>query len=194
MKKEVEILVEVLDKKKDAIKKLSDFKFLGNKKTLDVYLFDPKSDELKPDKNGQLKNCLRIRNKDEKASLAYKVDHFDKKGIWLYSDEYETNVSDFKKTLEIFKKLGYQELIKIENIKSTFITNKYEIVLEEVKNLGLFMEVERHNVGTKEDIVKVKMEIWNWIQKLGINVGLELTMGKPELMLRKTKNLTKLLK
>ena len=56
------------------------------------------------------------------------------------------------------------------------------------------MEVERHNVGTKEDIVKVKMEIWNWIQKLGINVGLELTMGKPELMLRKTKNLTKLLK
>ncbi len=185
MKKEVEILVEVFDKKKEAIKKLSDFKFLGNKKTLDIYLFNPKRDELKPDKNGQLKNCLRIRSKDKKASLAYKVDHFDIKGIWLYSDEYEIDVSDFKKTLAIFKKLGYQELVKIENIKSTFVTGKYEIVLEDVKNLGIFMEVERHNVGPKEDIIKVKMEIWNWIQKLGINVGLELTMGKPELMLKK---------
>ena len=89
------------------------------------------------------------------------------------------------RTLQIFKKLGYKELVKIENIKSTFITPKYEVVLEDVKNLGYFMEVERHNVKSNENIVKVKKEIWAWIQKLGINVGLELKMGKPELMLRK---------
>lgn len=188
MKKEVEILVEIFDKKKDALKKLSGFKFLGNKKTLDIYLFDPKRDDLKPDKNGQLKNCLRIRNKDDKTSIAYKLDHFDKKGLWLYSDEYEVESSDFKNTLEIFKKLGFKELVRIDNIKSTFVTGKYEIVLEDVKNLGLFMEVERHNVGPKENIIKVKKEIWNWIQKLNIEVGLELTMGKPELMLRKNKS------
>ncbi len=187
MKKEVEILVEVFDKKKDALKKLSGFKFLGNKKTLDVYLFDPKRDDLKPNKNGQLKNCLRIRNKDGKASVAYKLDHFDKKGLWLYSDEYEIESSDFKNTIEIFKKLGFEELVKIENIKSTFVTGKYEIVLEDVKNLGIFMEVERHNVGPKENIVKVKKEIWNWIQKLGIKAVLDLQIGKPERMLRKLK-------
>ncbi|MFA5652086.1 MAG: class IV adenylate cyclase [Candidatus Paceibacterota bacterium] len=188
MKKEVEILVEVFDNKKSALKKLSDFKFFDNKKTVDIYLFDPKRDELKPDKKGQLKNCLRIRNKENEASLAYKIDHFDEKGIWLYSDEYEIESSSFENTLEIFKKLGFKELIKIENTKSTFITDEYEIVLEDVKNLGLFMEVERHNVGPKENIVEVKKEIWNWIQKLGIKVGLELTMGKPELMLRKINN------
>jgi len=187
MKKEVEILVEVFDNKKNVLKKLTGFRFLGNKKTLDIYLFDPKRTGLRPDKNGQLKNCLRIRNKDGKASLAYKIDHFNKKGIWLYSDEYETEIFDFKNTLEIFKKLGYKELIRIENIKSTFITSKYEIVLEDVKNLGLFMEVEKHNVSSKDNIVKVKKEIWNWMQKLGINLGLELAMGKPELMLRKMK-------
>ena len=78
MKKEVEILVEVFDKKKKAIKKLSMCKFLGNNKTLDIYIFDPKSNSLKPDKNGQLKNCLRIRSKNRKTYVAYKVDYFDK--------------------------------------------------------------------------------------------------------------------
>ena len=164
---------------------MGDFKFLGDKKTLDVYFFDPKRDDLQPDKKGQLKNCLRLRNKDGKASVAYKVDHFDKKGIWLYSDEYETEVTDFSKIGEIFNKLGLEELIRIENTKSTFVTENYEIVLEDVKDLGIFMEVERHNVHDKEDILKVKEEILNWIKNLNIKVSLELTMGKPELMLRK---------
>lgn len=185
MKKEVEILVEVFDKKVDVLRKLKFLKFLGNKKTIDIYFFDPKRGDLKPDKDGQLKRCLRLRNKCNEASMTYKVDHFDKKGIWLYSDEYESKVSNFYKTKEIFSKLGFNELIRIENTKSTFINNKYEIVLEDVKNLGIFMEVERHSVNAKEDIVKVKEEIWNWIKKLNINVSLELTMGKPELMLRK---------
>jgi predicted adenylyl cyclase CyaB len=185
MKKEVEILVEVFDKKKDALRKLSGFKFLGNKKTLDIYLFDPKRYDLKPDKKEQLKNCLRIRNMDKKTFITYKFDHFDKKGLWLYSDEYEVESSNFKNTLEIFKKLGYKELIRIENIKSTFVTDKYEIVLEDVKNLGIFMEVERHNVGPKENIIKVKKEIFGYIQKLGIKASLDLQMGKPERMLRK---------
>ena len=79
----------------------------------------------------------------------------------------------------------------IENTKSTFVTGKYEIVLEDVKNLGLFMEIERNNVGPKEKIEKIKKEIWNWIKKLDINTSLELTMGKPELMLRKQNKLTK---
>lgn len=185
MKKEVEILVRVFDKKTNVIGKLANLKFLGNKKTLDVYFFDPKREDLKPDKSGQLKRCLRVREKDGKSAVAYKVDHFNKKGIWLYSDEYETETFDFPKTVEILKKLGLKELVRIENIKSTFVNNKYEIVLEDVKNLGLFMEVERRDVGEKESILKIKKEIWNWIKNLNMKVSLELTMGKPELMLRK---------
>ena len=185
MKKEVEILVEIFDKKKNVLKKLSHLKFLGNKKTLDIYFFDPKRKDLQPDKNGQLKNCLRLRNKDGESSIAYKVDHFDKNGIWLYSDEYESLIPDFSVMKEIFEKLGFKELIKIENVKSTFIDKKYEIVIEDVKNLGLFMEVERHSVHAKENITEVKKEIWDWIKNLGIKASTELTMGKPELMLRK---------
>ena len=185
MKKEVEILVEVLENKKKALGKLVSLGFLGEKKTIDIYFFDPNRSDLKPDKKGQLKRCLRVRSKDGESSVAYKVDHFDKSGVWLYSDEYESEVSDYLKIGEIFKKLGLKELVKIENTKYTFSNNKYEVVLEDVKGLGLFMEVERNKVGSKEDIIKVKEEIWNWIKSLDIKVSLELKMGKPELMLRK---------
>lgn len=191
MKKEVEILVEVLDTKEEALKKLAVLKSIGDKKTVDIYFFDPKREDLKPDKDGQLKNCLRVRNKDGESSIAYKIDHFDKKGIWLYSDEYESEVSDYLKIDDILKKLGLKELVRIENIKSTFVNDKYEVVLEEVTGLGLFMEVERHDIEDNEDIVNIKKEIWDWIQGLGIKIGLEQTMGKPELMLRKNKSLNK---
>ena len=148
-------------------------------------MFDPKQKSSKLNKKNQLKNCLRVRNKDGKTFLTYKFSYFDKNDIWLYSDEYEVETSDFKNTLEIFKKLGYKELVRIENVKSTFITSKYEIVLEDVKNLGTFLEVERHNVGPKENIEKIKKEIWDWMQKLGIKIGPDSHLGKPEMMLKK---------
>lgn len=189
MKKEVEILVEVFDKKKFALKKLSGLKFLGDKKIVDIYLFDSKREDLKPDKHGQLKKSLRIRSKDNEASITYKVDHFNKEGVWLYSDEHETVVNNYDETREIFSKLGFKELVRIENIKSTFVNDKYEIVIEDVKNLGIFMEVERLKVGPREDIIEIKKEIWDWIKSLNINISRELAIGKPELMLRKNNNI-----
>ena len=75
--------------------------------------------------------------------------------------------------------------MEINNIKHTYYTREYEIVLEEVKDLGLFLEVERLKVGDKEDIVFVKKEIFNFIKSLDIEIGEELDSGKPELMLNK---------
>ncbi len=185
MKKEVEILVEVLEDKALAMEKLAGLNYLGDKQTLDVYFFDPLREDLQADSDGQLKNCLRIRQQDDKTLLAYKIDHFNEQGIWLYSDEIETVVADYDKIEMILIKLDLKELIRIENTKSTYTTDKYEVVLEEVKNLGLFMEVERHDVSDDEDIIKVKEEIWQWLTGLNIKATQELTMGKPELMLRK---------
>lgn len=185
MKKEVEILVEVFGSKEEVVSKLKFCKYVGEKIVTDIYLFDPKRDDLKPDQSGQLTKCLRIRKSGEKSFMTYKLDYFDTNGIWLYSDECETEIGDFEKILSIFLELGFEELVKIENKKSVFVTDKYEIVLEEVKDLGLFLEVESLEVSDGDDIIQVKKEIWDWIQSLGINVGLEMTMGKPELMLRK---------
>jgi len=214
--KEVEILVEILEDKESVLKKLEQFNFVGVKKVLDVYFTDSKREELKPDEKGRLNNCFRLRKtrldssrqEDDKNYLAFKKDHFEN-DIWSHSDEYETEVEDFETTMEIIRHLGFEVLIEIENEKHTFLTDKprtlfsklfnrpatenqevrgkYEIVFEDVKNLGLFLEVERLKVGDDENIEEIKKEIWKFIKNLNIKTSKELNAGKPELMLNKNK-------
>jgi predicted adenylyl cyclase CyaB len=185
MNKEIEVLVEVFDKKANVLKKLKGFKFEGAKKTLDIYFFDPKRKNLKPHKDCRLKECLRIRTKSNKSYLAYKIDHFNKKGIWSHSDEHEIEISNSQTALKIIEHLGFKELVKLENTKHTFLSDKYEIVFEDVKNLGIFLEVEAINAKPHESVKKVKIDILKFIESLNIKTGPELNSGKPELLLKK---------
>ena len=59
-----------------------------------------------------------------------------------------------------------------------------QIVFEEVRNLGYFLEVETLNVDDSADVKKIKEKIQDFINKLNFNVSPELNMGKPELMLK----------
>ncbi len=181
---EIEILVEVydsVDKIKKLFKKLN-FKYVGKKKTIDEYYYDPKRSELKPDKNGQLYHCLRLRQKNNEYFITYKDDVF-KGEKWIYSDEYETKVESIDTLKTIFDKLGLVKFIEINNEKETYTTDNYEIVIENVKDLGIFMEVEY--CGSSDDIDKIKKDIQTFIDNLNINVSDELNVGKPELYLKK---------
>lgn len=183
--KEIEILVEVYSPIEDVIKILNKFTYEGIKETIDVYYYDPTRKNLKPNSKGEIDECLRVRTKDNKNYITYKVDNFDN-GKWLYSDEYETEVGNIYMVTEILKKLGLKELLTIHNSKKTYVTDKYEIVLETVKDLGYFLEVE---YCTNEDVSvsSVKEEIQKFIDELGIKVSKELNMGKPEMMIKKFK-------
>ncbi len=179
--REIEILVKVFDSKKVALSKLKKFKSKGVKKTYDIYFYDPKLEIKKNIKNPN----FRLRKKDDKCYMTYKKDYRDKKGKWIYSDEHEIEISDFDDALKIINHLGLKPLVEVENKKHTFLKGKYEIVLEDVKNLGLFLEVEKLKVSNKENVANLKKEIQKFINSLEIKVGKELNLGKPELILNK---------
>lgn len=182
--KEIEILIEVKSSKDEALKALGQFRSEGVKKTLDVYFYDPLRTDLQADAEGKLNACFRLRQKDGKNTIAYKVDHFEGEE-WSHSDEYETEVKDFDTALQIVEKLGLQELVRIDNEKHTYMTDEYEIVLEDVKDLGLFMEVEKLKEVLDDKVSETKEEIRQFVQGLAIEFGQEQNAGKPELMLRK---------
>jgi predicted adenylyl cyclase CyaB len=181
--KEIEILVEVLDKKETALAILEKFEFKGEKEIIDTYFFDPLRKESQPEEGNYPTQWLRIRKKGDKNYITFKEDLFEK-NIWTHSEELETEIKDIKIVEEIIKKLGLKELVKIKNRKHTFETKDYEIVLEEVENLGLFLEVEKLNVTDDENVNKTKKEIQQFVDNLKIKTTGELNLGKPELMLR----------
>ena len=114
--KEIEILVEVYDDIKSIKDKFKDFKYIGLKHTIDEYYYDPKREELKPNKNNELNHCLRLRTTNNEYSITYKDDVFDN-NKWLYSNEYETKVENINITREIFNKLGLKKFIEIDGKK-----------------------------------------------------------------------------
>ena len=181
--KEIEILVEVYDDINLIKEKFKNFEYIGLKKTIDEYFYDPLREDLKPDKFGGLNHCLRLRQKNNEYSITYKDDIFEN-NKWIFSKEYETKLESIEMTKEIFNKLGLKKFIEINNEKEAYKYDKYEIVLESVKDLGIFMEVE---LCTNEDIdiKNEKNKIQEFINSLGINISEELNIGKPELYMKK---------
>ena len=181
--KEIEVLVEVYDDILNIKRKFEKSNYEGLKETIDEYYYDPKRDTLKPDKENQLSHCLRLRSKNDNYFITYKDDVFED-GKWLYSNEYETKVESIDIIKEIFEKLGLVKFIKIENKKETYTYDNYEIVIEDVKDLGIFMEVE-YCTNEDVDVKFIKKEIQNFIDGLGLNVSEELNMGKPEMYMKR---------
>lgn len=181
--KEIEILVEVYDdinKAKDSLKK---FKYEGMKKTIDEYYYDPLRNTLKPDDNNKIYHCLRLRQKNNEYFITYKDDVFDGKK-WLYSNEYETKIESIDMLKEIFNRLGLVKFIEINNEKEIYKYDEYEIALENVKDLGIFLEVE-YSTNDDVDVKQIKKNIQDFINSLNINVSDELNIGKPEMYLKK---------
>ena len=181
--KEIEILVELYDDFYKVKKVLDQYDFVGIKKVIDEYYYDPMRDDLKPDKNNKLYNCLRLRQKNDDFTITYKNDVYDE-DKWLFSNEFETKIESINIFKNILAKLGFKKYIEINNTKYTYIYKKYEIVLEEVKDLGIFMEVE-YCTDEDVDVKEIKEEINEFINNLSINHSEELNMGKPEMYLKK---------
>jgi len=167
---EIEVLVPLKGNLNKSIKKLEDqFNSFYFELIHDIYY------KVKP------RTSLRLRSIDDILDqLTYKQDIYKGKE-WIYSDEYETEV-DFIGMKKILDKLFdvYVEL----RIKRYYIdTDNYKIVIDQVKGLGNFLEVERKKKA--RDIDKAKQEIRDFIKTLDLDLGQELNKGKPELMAEK---------
>ncbi len=193
--KEIEILYDLLNTIDEAQQLISEFSFensekfvfMGKFNTKDTYFHSPFHPDLDPDTEMRLRSALRVRTKEGVSSITYKNDHFDKNDVWLYSDETETSLENGDTMIRILKSLMFEELVCIESIKYIYHSEDYELVIEDVKDLGNFIEVEYRTVDeiAAEEVVDIKKAIRELVQRIGVTVGAEMNAGKPELMLRK---------
>lgn len=182
--REIEVLAELYDDIATAKTKLKNCEYKGAKLTVDTYYYDPKRKNLQLNAKNKLTECCRLREKDDKYYVAYKVDKYNA-GKWQCSEEYETEVKDLHTMEMIFDCLGLEILVVVNNTKHTFENGDFEIVIEEVEDLGNFIEVEAKNDDDRFSINEVKAKIYQFIDNLGLNISDELNSGKPELLLNK---------
>ncbi len=79
-------------------------------------------------------------------------------------DELEVEVSDFDTTVEILKRLGYEEDVVVRKRRLVYRLGDVTFELSEVEGLGGFLDIE----VISDDVEGAKRMIWEVAEKLGL--------------------------
>jgi len=126
---------------------------------------------------------LRIRGENNKTILNLKIHVKDE----LDCIEKEIIVNDSKEMLEIIEKIGYHEVARVNKKRIKCNYHDYEICLDEVENLGVFIEVEKKS---DKDVEKVRDGIMVFLRQFGVKEGDRVFFGYDTLLFNEGKELT----
>lgn len=115
----------------------------------------------------------KYRFKSGKPRLRIRENKTANKFSWEYhqpidafgAKEYEVNIDDPKVAKLILKKLNYEIEAVIDKVREEYKFKSLNIVLDKVKGLGQFMEVEIMNSSRKESL----KQIHDFYNKIGIS-------------------------
>lgn len=143
-------------------------KKIADRHQLDVYLSPPHKTFFKTP------HYLRVRQDllNKTSSFDYHYCHRDKRqekgsGVTTAAHEREVEVKDGAKLLTILKEnLDFTENTRIEKKREVFNLDIFEIVLDQVKNLGNFIEIEMD--AELADREKCEAKIIEFMAELGV--------------------------
>jgi predicted adenylyl cyclase CyaB len=120
---------------------------------------------------------LRLRKSPKGAFITYK--HFFPENIKKtdYCDEFETKIDNFEAMEKMFKSLDFKEAAVVEKSRTTWMFEEVEVVIDEVADLGFYIELEATgNFGNPQD---GKQYLYQILKKLNAEVGEEDLRGYP---------------
>ncbi|MEP7104063.1 MAG: class IV adenylate cyclase [Candidatus Dojkabacteria bacterium] len=124
------------------------------------------------------KDYLRVRMTEKGDSVCLKRFEIDfETGKSKNIDEIEYNASNGQEAFKLFKALGYTDITDVSKTRDVYDYENYEIVIDNVKGLGFFAEVELKNFPEDKDIREGFKIIRSFIQKMGFKTYLECKRG-----------------
>ncbi len=178
MNEEIEIKVALKNpaQVEETLNKIA--KFINSKEQVDQY-FTPKNHDFFKQK--PVTEFLRIRTDKDNSSLDYHFCHFDNNNDLLKSDEYETEINNPEVFASTLKNLGFIKKVTVTKLRKTFIYKDFEIVLDFIKELGPFLEVEaKKSFGTAE---QTRAECLKILKEINAEWDKPINKGYPELVL-----------
>ena len=79
--------------------------------------------------------------------------------------------------------LGLTEVVRVVKKRRTTKYKEYEICVDEIENLGAFIEVER--ISGEEDAERIQQEMTDFLLSLGVSPEDKVSKGYDILMLEK---------
>lgn len=127
---------------------------------------------------------LSVRSRNGKTILNYKHFYPENVEITTHCNEFETEISDENSLQKILESLDFRPLMVIEKERDYYTYgDEFEIVLDNVKDLGFFVEIEAlKDFGGHEQTKKRLME---FAAKIGIDATNMDPRGYIEMLLRK---------
>jgi len=131
---------------------------------------------------------LRIRTNPDKTVFEYDKS-INKKadGEQECANEYETEISQPEEFKKILGFLNFKKVVTVEKLREYWDCEDFEVSLDNVKDLGLFIEVEAK--GDFENTKKAKEECVSFLKKLEFKNYEEhqIKKGYPVLLLEKNR-------
>lgn len=179
---EVEICVKLENHDEAKLRLEKAGKFIKTIHQIDIYLTPSHRDFMAPKHPCEF---LRIRNNDDKE-FSFEYHYCNDAGSENYhTEEMEVTVSDPEVLKKIMDSLNFKEVVTVDKTREVWDCGDFEVVLDFVKELGYFMEIE-----AKKDfggIEKTKEACYNFLKELNIqHLGLSIK-GYVSLLLEKQK-------
>jgi len=142
--------------------------FQGAEHHKEVYLDNPQATFFftKPSGEKDALNYLRIRWSNKNGSVCLKK-WYEQNGKTTHCDEYETDVKNPETLLSLLGQLSYTNQTWVEKKRQKFLADNYEIVIDDVKNLGTFVEVEMKKQVTDPKAALLELEAF-LVKTIGI--------------------------
>lgn len=132
---------------------------------------------------GKTDEALRIRVHEGKSILTYKGPKIDM--VSKTRQELQTDIGDADNMGNILSSLGFFPVATVSKKRKNFRIGDFYISLDEVRNLGSFVEVEVSLKDTRNYQEKVE-SIFKFIAKLGIQQDSTIRKSYLEMLLEKS--------
>ncbi|MDQ3075633.1 MAG: class IV adenylate cyclase [bacterium] len=174
---EVEVKAK-LKNKEEVKKKLEEFgcKFGEELHQVDN-IFIPEATTFPPPFNVPV---LRVRKQNDQSIFTMKISQTSRQDCI----EREFEIGDGDKMIEVLYAIGYKQAPTVDKTRIKTNYQDMEIVLDIVKDLGEFIEVEKIVTSENhEDRLKIQDELYNFLETLGVEKEDHIIGGKYDIML-----------
>ncbi len=127
----------------------------------------------------KINEWLRIRETNGGITLNYKNWYPD----GIHCKEFETKIGDVNALKKIFESLNFKEIVVVEKTRSIWTYKNVEIAIDNVKDLGFFIELEAKN--DFKDIDEAKKVLYDTLKELKAEIGKQDFRGYPFRILEK---------